>query len=127
MFWKKKRPVTDKIIHESEDKRNTYRYEFKDGQGIQIEFLEKKVTVINISSGGMAFKNRGFKKYDFDFIKFKLSIPDFKGKSTFFAGLRVLTISQKETCHCIFEHCSLDQHELIHRYVLEMQKYDLAH
>ncbi|MFH2057869.1 MAG: PilZ domain-containing protein [Pseudomonadota bacterium] len=122
MFWKKKKPATDTIIHESEDKRTSYRYQFKDDQGIEIQFKTKKVRLLNISAGGMAFKNNGFEQFDYDFIKFTLDIPNFTGNNTFFAGLRILSISPEEICHCIFEQCSLDQHELIHRFVLEMQK-----
>ncbi|WP_041279463.1 PilZ domain-containing protein [Desulfobacula toluolica] len=127
MFWKKKNPEADVIIHESEDQRQSYRYNFKQGQGFQITFKEKKVWVLNISAGGIAFNNNGFKLFDFDFITFTLDIPNFKGNSTFYSGLRVLRIDNKKICHCIFEHCSLEQHELIHKYVLEMQKNDLAH
>ena len=126
MFWKKTKPATDNIIHESEDKRTSFRYQFKDDQGIEIQFKTKRVRLLNISAGGMAFKNNGFKQFDYDFIKFTLEIPNFNGDNTFFAGLRILTISPEEICHCIFEQCSLDQHELIHRFVLEMQKNDFA-
>jgi hypothetical protein len=127
LFWKKKKPETDTIIHESTDQRQTYRYTFKKEDAITIVFLQKQVRVINISAGGMAFNNDGFKPFDFDFIKFTLDIPDFTGDATFFAGLRILKINSGDICHCIFEQCSLDQHELIHKYVLEMQKNDLAH
>ncbi len=127
MFWKKKKPVTDTIIYESGDKRQAYRYEFKPEQQLEVEFKGRTVRVINISAGGMAFKNNGFQQFDADFIKFDLDIPNFSGNTTFFAGLRILKISENDTCHCIFEQCSLDQHELIHKYVLEMQKHDLAH
>ena len=127
MFWKKKKPVTDTIIYESDDKRQAYRYEFKPEQQLEVEFKGRTVRVINISAGGMAFKNNGFQQFDADFIKFDLDIPNFSGNTTFFAGLRILKISENDTCHCIFEQCSLDQHELIHKYVLEMQKNDLAH
>lgn len=127
MFWKKKKPVTDVINDKSSDQRESYRYHFKKGQGFQIEFKKKKVWVLNISAGGMAFSNKGFQQFDFDFIKFSLDIPNFKGDPTFFAGLRILKIDQNKLCHCIFEQCSLEQHELIHKYVLEMQKNDLTH
>ena len=126
MFWKKTKPATDNIIHESEDKRTSFRYQFKDDQGIEIQFKTKRVRLLTLSAGGMAFKNNGFKQFDYDFIKFTLEIPNFNGDNTFFAGLRILTISPEEICHCIFEQCSLDQHELIHRFVLEMQKNDFA-
>ncbi len=127
MFWKKKKPETEAIIHDSEDQRSAYRYEFRKNETIEIVFLEKRVPVLNISAGGMAFKNNGFKQFDFDFVKFTLDIPNFTGDNTFFAGLRILKISNELTCHCIFEQCSLDQHELIHKYVLEIQKNDLTH
>ena len=127
MFWKKKSADTEMITHASEEQRQSFRYVFRDGCGFTIQFKDKSVEVLNISAGGLAFIDRGFQQFDFDFIKFTLNIPNFNGDSTFFAGLRVLKIDQKNICHCIFEQCSLEQHELIHKYVLEMQKHDLAH
>lgn len=127
MFWKKTKPATDTIRSNAKDKRESYRYHFKPGQGFSIKFKGKKVLVLNISAGGMAFDNDSFQQFDFDFIKFSLDIPNFKGNTIFFAGLRILSIDKKNICHCIFEQCSLEQHELIHKYVLEMQKNDLAH
>ena len=126
MFWKKEKPPTDILVHESEDQRQSFRYEFGDSEGFNMAFKGRTVRVINISAGGMAFRNQGFNQFDFDFVKFQLDIPDFTGDTTFFAGLRILRVSSRDTCHCIFEQCSLDQHELIHKYVLEMQKKDLA-
>ncbi len=125
MFWKKKKPEDDSFTHESSDKRNTYRYQFKENQKLEIQFQGKTVRLIDISAGGMAFKNNGFKPLDFDFIKFRLDIPDFNRDNTFFAGLRIINIDETDICHCLFEQCSLDQHELIHKYVLEMQKIEL--
>jgi len=127
LFWKKKKPATDTISHPSADKREFFRYEFTKNRSLEIQFKEKSITVLNISAGGMAFENNGFVQFDFDFIKFDLDIPDFHGDPTFFAGLRILKIDTNNICHCIFEQCSLEQHELIHKYVLEMQKNDLAH
>mgnify|MGYP002725630250 CR=1 FL=1 len=127
MFWKKKKPETDEIIHSSEDQRVTYRYHFKNGQGFKIKFKEKVVTIINISAGGLSFINNDFQQFDFDSIKFTIDIPNFRGESTFSAGLRILRIDKDEVCHCIFEQCQLEQYELIHKYVLEMQKNDLTH
>lgn len=127
MFWKKKKPTRDIISHPSEDKRSSYRYKFRESHGFVIRFLEADIRVIDISAGGLAFENKGFSQFDFDFIKFKLDIPGFSGDSTFFAGLRILKIDKNDICHCIFEQCSIEQHELIHKYVLEMQKNDLTH
>jgi hypothetical protein len=127
LFWKKKKNETDSISFDSANDRTAYRYDFKKGKGIQAEFKEKKVLILNISAGGIAFENKGFQAFDFGFIKLNLTMPNFKGDSNFYAGLRVLNINEENICHCLFEQCSLEQHELLHKYVLEMQKNDLAH
>ncbi|OGR28668.1 MAG: hypothetical protein A2277_18585 [Desulfobacterales bacterium RIFOXYA12_FULL_46_15] len=127
MFWKKKKPETKIIRHETEELRQTYRYHFKEGQGFSILFKGKTVKVLDISAGGMSFKNQGFKPYDVDAIRFTLDVPNYKGNTSFSAELRILSIDEDHHCHCLFEQCSLEQYELIHKYVLEMQKNDLAH
>ena len=127
MFWKKKNPGTDILYYESNDPRESYRYHFKTGHGFQIEFKEKKVWLLNISAEGVAFNNLGFQKFDTDAIKFTLDIPNFNGNSTFSARLKILKIDENDICHCVFEQCPLEQQEMIHKYVLEMQKDDLAH
>ncbi len=127
MFWKKKQPLIDTISYELQDQRESYRYHFKNGQGFHFKFKEKKVRVLNICADGLAFENIGFRQLDHDVINFTLDIPNFKGDSTFSAELKILTIDKNNICHSNFEQCSLEQHELIHKYVLELQKDDLAH
>ena len=127
MFWKKKQPLTDSIRYESKDRREAYRHHFNKGQGFWIEFKEEKVRVLNISAGGLAFENKGFKQFDFDLIKFTLDIPNYIGDSTFVARLKILEIDKDNICRSVFEQCPIEQQELIHKYVLEMQKDDLAH
>jgi len=127
LFWKKKNPETDIIESASRDKRDSFRYHFKKDKQLQILFKKQPVKVINISAGGMSFSDIGFQQFDVDSIQFSLDVPNYKGETTFLAKLRILTIDENAICHCIFEQCSLEQHELIHKYVLEMQKDDLAH
>ena len=125
MFWRKKNPVTDEITTPSDDKREAFRYQFKPDQGFEIDFKGNKIRVIDISAGGLAFQNINFSLFDSDKISFSLDIPTVQGTSNFFAGVRILKIDSENVCHCIFEDFPLDQHELIHKYVLEMQKQDL--
>lgn len=89
-------------------------------------FKHKLVEVLNISAGGLAFRNNGFQLYDADQITLLLDIPNFMGEAKFSARLRILNISETHTCHCIFENCTIQDYEMIHKYVLEMQKKDLA-
>lgn len=127
MFWKKKKPAIDTLIYEPEKQRHSFRYKFKKDKGFWIFFNERSIEVLDISAGGISFANQGFKELDHGSIKFTLDIPDFKFDTTVTAGLRILRIDKDDICHAIFEHCSLEHHELIHKYVLEMQKNDIAH
>lgn len=127
MFWKKKKPKTELIRHDSDDLRHAFRYHFKEGRGFAFTFKGENVLVLDIGAGGLAFKNQGFKLYDADTIRFFLEVPNYRGSTLFSAGLRILTIDGESVCHCVFENCPPELYELLHKYVLEMQKNDLAH
>jgi hypothetical protein len=127
LFWKKKSRQADNIICDSDCKRNAFRYEFKNNQGFTIRFRGRTLRVINISAGGLAFADSGFSPLDSDSVSFSLDIPNFRGQTDFSSELRIVEIDSDGICHAIFENCSPEQCELIHKYVLEMQKNDLAH
>jgi hypothetical protein len=127
LFWKKKNPETDIIRYDSDDLRHAFRYHFKEGRGFPVTFKGKEVLVLNISAKGLAFENQGFQLRDRDAIRFVLDVPNYRGNTLVSAGLRILTIDEESVCHCVFEDCSPEQDELLHKYVLEMQKNDLAH
>jgi len=47
-------------------------------------------------------------------------------EETFFsAQLRILDIFGQGVCHSIFENCTIQKYEIIHKYVLEMQKKEM--
>lgn len=126
MFWKKKKPLIDtQDPLEAQDQREAFRYIFKGELGFSIDFKQKQVQVINISAGGMAFRDEGFTRYDVDQITLNLDIPNYRGETFFSAQLRILDISGQGICHCIFENCTIQEYEIIHKYVLEMQKKEM--
>ena len=86
MFIEKKKSLTDTSVIESKEKRESYRYEFKDGEGFYITFKNKNTLALDISAGGMSFKNNEFEQFDFDFLKLTLDIPNFYGDNTFFGA-----------------------------------------
>ena len=90
-----------------------------------MDFKQKAVKVLDLSAGGMAFKNEGFIQYDVDQITFLLNLPNSVGNLKFTAQLRILNINNKGICHCIFENCTIEEYEMIHKFVFEMQKMDL--
>jgi hypothetical protein len=127
LFWKKKKPETEIIRHDSDDLRHTFRYHFKEGRGFSITFKGKEVILLDISARGLAFENQGFQPRDRDAVSVVLEVPHYRGSTLVSAGLRILSIDDESVCHCVFEDCPPEQNELLHKYVLEMQKNDLAH
>ncbi len=109
---------------EKKDQRDAFRYIFK-GDGLPMDFKQKPVKVLNISAGGMAFKDDGFTQYDVDQITLFLDIPNYMGDTKFSAKLRILNITGNGICNCIFENCVIEEYELIHKYVLELQKNEI--
>jgi hypothetical protein len=124
LFWKKIKQNTNKPTLQ-EDQREAFRYMFKGEDHLLIEFKQKKVKLLDISAGGVAFRNQDFSIYDADIVNFVLDIPNFRGDTKFTATLRIITITDRGICHCIFENCTIEEYEKIHKYVLEMQKNDL--
>ena len=126
MFWKKpKQPIDINDPLETKDQREAFRYIFKGDRYLSMNFKEKPVQVLNISAGGMAFRDEGFTRYDVDQINLLLDIPNYRGETIFSAQLRILDISSQGICHSIFENCTIQEYETIHKYVLEMQKKDM--
>ena len=125
MFWKKKKPPAVDTLVEFDDKREAFRYVFPPGKRLPIVFRGKPVRVLDLSAGGIAFTDEGFKVYDTDTIQLNLSMPNYMGNTVLKVQVRVLYVTDKGLCHCIFENCLVEDYELIHKYVLEMQKQDL--
>ena len=127
MFWKKKnKPAPQEDLMDLEDQRASFRYIFKKSDRPDMRFNGKTVVIYDISAGGIAFENKGFSKYDADRITLNLDMPNFSGNPVLSAQVRILHLTKNQICHSIFEHCSVDEYEMIHKYVLEMQKKDLT-
>jgi len=113
-------------MFEYEDQRASFRYVFKKENRLYINFKDKKVKVLDISAGGMAFENSGFSKYDHDEVSLNLEMPNFRGNPRLKTQVRILHLTRNNICHSIFENCSVDEYEMIHKFVLEMQKKDMT-
>lgn len=129
MFWKKPKPKSEPVPAtdildplDPENQREAFRYVFSDQECITLQFLGRTVTVMDISARGMAFTDQGFSQYDADHIQMDLDIPNYRGNTFFSARARILFISRDRICHCIFENCTIEQYEMLHKYVLELQK-----
>jgi len=108
-----------------DDQRAAFRYVFKEKDRPTLVFKGKTVRIYDISAGGVAFENKGFSKYDADGICLNMDMPNFHGNPVLSVQVRILHLTASQICHGIFENCSVDEYEMIHKYVLEMQKKDI--
>ena len=74
--------------------------------------------VIDISSGGLAFKNKNFKSGDTQPIEFLLPNQNVPLAPI----LEIIAIGEQNICHCRFCKIGKDEIEAIHQYVLKRQK-----
>lgn len=118
MFWKEKQDNLELFSFESEDRRKAYRVVPHENFPIVFEFGGEEVQAINIGAGGLAFKNKGFKKGDTQTIELLLPSQNV----TLAPILKINTIDDQDVCHCEFSTISEDEVELIHQYVLKRQK-----
>ncbi len=120
----------DFIEHDNESRREAYRYIRKDGATLyEMNFLNKLVEVIDISAGGLSFRNMGFKKNDTDrvliYLKgFHYRIGDRKANSMKVI-IKIVHIDSQNFCHAIFQDLTTDQSDILHQYIFEKQKQDI--
>jgi len=118
LFWKKKKNNSELFFQETKGRRSSFRVSPSKNAPIVFEFGGVKVQVIDISAGGLAFKNKDFKSGDTQPIEFLL--PD--QKVSIAPILAIIAIGKQNICHCQFCKIGEDEIEAIHQYVLKRQK-----
>jgi hypothetical protein len=118
LFGKRKQNNSELFFRETNCKRSSYRVPPSKSAPIVFEFGGEKVQVIDISSGGLSFKNKDFKSGATQPIEFLLP-----NKNVSIAPiLAIIAIGKQNICHCQFCEIREDEYEAIHQYVLKRQK-----
>jgi len=119
LFWKKK-SKQEKKLKAPEEARQAYRVVPDPENPILLNLEGKSLEVLEISSGGLAFKNQGFQagsSYKVDFV-----LPTGGGIKT---QIKILRIDEEDICRCNFIDLDIDSEDSLHHYVLVRQKDDL--
>ena len=125
MFWKKKTDKSDKgktLIKTSPEVRGAFRVEPLPHEPIEFEFSGKKVKALDISAGGISFKNDHFVEGKCEDISFVL--PGDSAEINVALEI-VRIIKEKDICCGQFRDLNTECDDLIGRYVLDRQKFDL--
>ncbi len=119
MFWKKKiKP--DKKLKAPEEARQAYRVAPDPENPLFLNLAGQSLEILEISSGGLAFKNQGFKAEDTFKVDFVL--PTGGAINT---RIKILRIDEEGICRCNFVNLDMKSEDVLHRYVLVRQKDDL--
>ncbi len=119
MFWKKKNKQ-EKKLKAPEEARQAYRVAPDSENPLFLNLEGNSLEIMEISSGGLAFKNQGLKAgaaYMVDFV-----LPTGGIIKT---RIKILRIDEEDICRCNFINLNAESEDSIHRYVLVRQKDDL--
>ena len=119
MFWKKKNKP-EKKLKAPEEARQAYRIAPDPENPLFLNLEGNSLEIVEISSGGLAFKNQGLKAdaaYTVDFV-----LPTGGRIQT---RIKILRIDEKDICRCNFIDLDVQSEDSLHRYVLVRQKDDL--
>jgi len=120
LFWKKKNKP-DKKFKAPKEARQAYRVAPDPENPLLMNMEGQSLEILEISSGGLAFKNQGFKAEDT--LKVDFVLPTGGAINT---RIKILRIDEEEICRCNFVNLDIKSEDALHRYVLVRQKDDLS-
>lgn len=122
MFWNKKEEKKS-FIKVPDETRGAFRVFPTKEEPIKVKFGGKVVHIVDISSGGLSFKDDGFKEGAVEKVRFVLPGVDAEIR----VKLKIVKIIvQKGICACQFVKHSLDVEDAISEYALYRQKQDMG-
>jgi len=119
LFWKKKNKKEEKL-KPPEEARQAYRVAPDSENPLFINLEGASLEVVEVSSGGLAFKNQGLKAGSAYMIDFVLPTG-----GLIKTRIKILRIDEEDICRCNFINLDVDSEDSLHRYVLVRQKDDL--
>ena len=121
MFWKKKEEK--KMFEMPEGNRGAYRVYPTDGEPILLKIKGgKTVKAVDICAGGISFPNDNYEIGSTHDCKIKLS----RDVEPFAAKVIIHKIDDTNVCRCSIIETTDEQDDMVHHYVMERQKEDIA-
>ena len=118
LFPKKERKDSELFQFESTERRQWFRVQPSAILPIMLRFGEEEVEVYDIGAAGLSFKNEHFSIGETRASR--IDLPELA--PTIHTVLKILTIDEKDICHCKIKKIQESAVERIHQYVLKRQK-----
>jgi len=117
LFWKKKKTIEVTLDSRQSDNRSAYRIAPDQEQPVMVTIAGTRFHALNISGTGIAFRARDLAVGSRSAAMIRLSS---EGR-TFPVVLEVVA-KQDDLCRCCFTEIHEDAENLLHSYILELQK-----
>ncbi len=123
MFWRRKKRSSEICSIETKDRRESFRVSPLKGEPVKFSKgnHDHDVQIIDIGAKGISFKYHNQKPGDIININFDLPGQD----KTIITKLKIMLIDKKNVCHGSFPEISEESVEMIHKYMLDVQKKEI--
>ncbi len=117
MFWKKKKTLDVELDSRNSDYRSAYRIAPDGNKPVMISIMGNNFNAINISGNGIAFRSHDFPQGTRTKAMIRLPSED-----RIFPVMLEIVSKQGDLCRCSFTEIHQDAENLLHSYILELQK-----
>jgi hypothetical protein len=122
LFWKKKKKVDIALDARHSDNRSAYRIAPDRARPIIISIMGNSFHALNVSGTGVAFRAHNFPVGTEVAATIRLPSED-----RIFPVSLVVVAKQGDLCRCSFQEIHEDAENLLHSYILELQKRKIRH
>jgi len=122
LFWKKKKTVEVALDERHNDNRSAYRIAPEGSRPVIVTIDGNSFQALNISGNGIAFRCP-----DFEVGKKARAMVRLPSESRIFPVVLKVVARQKDICRCYFTEIHDDAENLLHSYILDLQKRKIRH
>jgi hypothetical protein len=117
LFWKKKKKVEFELDPQHDDSRSAYRMAPDRSKPVLVSIKGSSFNALNISGSGIAFRSHNFPEGTQTHATIRLPSED----RIFSVKLEIVSKHQ-DLCRCRFLEIHQQAEDLLHSYILELQK-----
>ena len=122
MFWKKKKTLDVALDARHNDNRAAYRIAPDSSRPVIVTIRGNSLNVLNVSGTGIAFRSHAFEVGTSFAATIRLPSED-----RIFPVVMEVVAKQNDLCRCSFTEIHEDAENLLHSYILELQKRKIMH
>ena len=121
LFWKNKKTPEDIFSYDSNEKRASFRVTPPSSEPIHASFKGDPIIVKDIGAHGISFRHPDLESGDTDQVTITLPGLD----KTISAHTKIICIDKDGVCHCQFQDLDEASENILHRYVLAVQLFEI--